>query len=101
MLDASRRAAGANWPPGGFDGGNLLFLFCSSELRPRYQACESYRVSILQVGVDGGHDHARLYSNEIDADERNAYPGVNYDTFVQYAVEYVDQARTAGNSFNC
>jgi hypothetical protein len=53
------------------------------------------RLGVLEVGVDRGHDDARLDRQEVDADERDANPGIDDDAFVQHSIENIDETRTA------
>src|SRR3712207_9529419 len=57
-------------------------------------------LGVLEVGVDGGDDDARLDRDQVDADERDADPRVDDDALVQHAVEHVNQAGSAGCPLN-
>src|SRR6185503_7707487 len=58
------------------------------------------RICVPQVGVDGGDDDARFDRDQVDANERHAHPRVDDDSFVQDAVEYIDEARATWTAFN-
>jgi hypothetical protein len=61
-----------------------------SELRPRHKANKSDRIGIFQIGVNGGDDYARFDGNQINSDQGDTNPGINDDSFVQYAIENID-----------
>src|SRR5437763_1414190 len=93
-LPAVMQAHRALLPAGGsagcrpFPGYNDLGLPCAfGQLRLCDEAGQSYRIGIFEVGVDRSHDDASFHRDEIDADQRNADPGVDDDTFVEYAVQ--------------
>jgi hypothetical protein len=62
----------------------------SGKLRTAYRRHESDSVSILQVSVDGRDYHAGLDRNQVNTDEGNAHPCVDHNTFVQYAIKYIN-----------
>src|SRR5579864_7424741 len=64
--------------------------FFASQLWARDQARQSDSVRILQIGVDRSHDYAGLHRDEVNADQRNADPGIDDDTFVENPVEHVN-----------
>jgi hypothetical protein len=69
-------------------------------LWPRNQANESDSVRILQVRVDWCHDNSGFDRDQVDTDERNPNPGIDYDTFVQYPVKHVNKAGSAWYPFD-
>jgi len=69
-----------------------LFAF-SGALTQRWarnQTCETNSVSILEVGINGRDDYASLNRNQVNADQRNADPGIDNDSFVEYSIENID-----------
>ena len=88
-LAVSGRTTRANRTACGFHHGDFLFR-CRPELRARNQPRETHRIGVLQVRIDGGHDDAGFDCDEVDADQRNADPSVNYDAFVQDPIQYID-----------
>ena len=70
-------------------------------LRARHRRHLADRFRVLQVGVDRGDDDARFDGDQVDADERDADPGVDDDALVEHAVENVDETRAACGAFNC
>src|ERR1700686_2941425 len=59
--------------------------------RPR----ESHGFGVLEIGLDGCDDNARLYRHEVDADEGDAHPRVDDDTLVENTIENIDKGATA------
>jgi hypothetical protein len=81
--------AGCAWP-----GLNVFsffdFLGAFSQRRAGNQTCETDSVSILEVSINGRDDYAGLYRNQVNADQRNADPGINDDAFVEYSIKNID-----------
>src|SRR6185369_9719069 len=50
--------------------------------------------------VDRRHHDARFDGDQVDTDERDAYPGIDDDALVEHAVEDVDEAASALCPFN-
>src|SRR6185437_9765015 len=50
------------------------------------------RFSIIEVGLNGGHHHAGINRDQVKTRELEAYPGVNDDAFVQYAIQDIKKA---------
>ena len=53
---------------------------------------------LTYVSIDD--DDTRLDRDEVDADERHTHPRVDHDSFVEDAIENVDEACSAGSAFN-
>ena len=49
---------------------------------------------------EGRDDDARFEGEKIDADERVSHPGVDDDSLVEHAIEYLDEACAAWRAFN-
>jgi hypothetical protein len=47
---------------------------------------------MLQVGLDGSDDHPCLEGDEFYSNEGDANPGINHDTFVEDAIQDLDNA---------
>lgn len=58
------------------------------------------RFRIIQVSLNGGHNHAGINRDQVKARELEAYPGVNDDAFVQYAIQDIEKAGAAGLVFD-
>jgi len=61
-----------------------------SQRRAGNQTCKTDSVSVLEVSINGRHDNAGFNRDQVYADERNADPGINDDTFVEYSIQNVD-----------
>src|SRR5262249_8191013 len=55
---------------------------------------------VLQVCVDRRDDDTCFDGDEVDADQRDADPGVDDNSLVEHAVEDVDETGAAGCTFN-
>src|SRR5205807_6043603 len=55
-----------------------------------HQTGETDSVSVLEVGINGRHDNTGFNRDQVYADERNADPGINDDTFVEYSIQNID-----------
>src|SRR5437867_10156900 len=67
---------------------------------PRRGRERAHRLGILEIGLDRRHDDTGFNGDQIDADERDADPGVDDDAFVQHPVEDVDEACAAACPFD-
>lgn len=56
--------------------------------------------SVIDVRLNGGHNHAGINCDQVKAGELEAYPGVNDDAFVQYAIQDIKKAGAAGLVFD-
>src|SRR5438309_707116 len=63
------------------------------------QRC-SERVGVLEVRLEGCHDHARLDGDQIDPYQRYPDPGVDYNALVEHAIQHIDQAGSDGGSLD-
>jgi len=61
-----------------------------SQRRAGNQTCKTDSISVLEVGINGRDDYAGLYRNQVNADQGNADPGINNDTFVEYSIQNID-----------
>src|SRR5262249_6992839 len=57
-------------------------------------------LGVLQVCVDRRDDDTCFDGDEVDADQRDADPGVDDNSLVEHAVEDVDETGAAGCTFN-
>src|SRR5579872_533184 len=60
----------------------LFFHAAFRELGPGYQASETHSIGVLQVSIYGGDYYTGLYSNEINTNQGNSHPSINYYAFV-------------------
>ena len=51
---------------------------------------------IAEIGVDRRDNDTRFNGKQVNANERDAHPGVDDDAFVEDAVEHIDQTGAAG-----
>jgi hypothetical protein len=75
--------------------GNVKGLFfddrgCKRRLRASHDASESNGVSVLEVSVDGRDYDASFDGDQVDADQRDAYPSVNDNALVENSIEHVN-----------
>src|SRR5215469_11743819 len=87
-------------PPSFARDGHRPWLPTRGEPRARYRSDLADCIGILQISVDRNHHHTRFDGNQIHANQRNRYPVINDDAFVQYSIENVDQARTTRYPFD-
>jgi hypothetical protein len=70
-----------------------LFFNRLCSARPKcgsgYSRRKTYRFSIFQISVNRCHDDASFDSDQIDTNQRNAYPRIHDDTFVENTIKYV------------
>src|SRR6185295_159526 len=99
---ATSAAAGAGielGPEGGvFSNDFLIPLALDRRLRDRSDLADCF--GVLQVGVDRRDHDACLDGDEVDPDQRDTDPRVDDDPFIEYPIEDVNKACSAGGSFN-
>src|SRR5262249_21681403 len=96
---AAARPAIELGPEGGvFSNDFLIPLAFDRRLRNRSDRAD--RFGVLQVRIDRSDHDARLDGNQIDTDQRDADPCIDDDPLIEYSIKDVNQACSAGSSFN-
>src|SRR4051795_11709657 len=74
--------------------------FAGSERRTRDGRRDTDCFCVLEVRIDRSDDDARFNRDQVDADEGDANPRVDDDTFVEDPVEYVNETCAAWCTFD-
>src|SRR5437879_1345854 len=68
--------------------------------RERHRRHFSHGFPVLPIRRDRRDDDTSLDGDEVDADERDAHPGVDDDALVEHAIQNVDEAAPGSRSLN-
>src|SRR5438093_5281905 len=91
---AAGLAGGELSPEGGvFSNDFLIPLALDRRFGYRRDLADGFR--IFQIGVNRGHHHARFDRNQVDSHQGHAHPRVDHDSFVEDAIEHVDETCAA------
>src|SRR5439155_5501686 len=81
------------------DAGEQRSEACGARCRRRCRRCAD-DVAELQVSRDRGDNDASLDRDQVDADERDADPGIDDDALVEHPIENLDEAIATSGALN-